>query len=121
MEDRVEVVEGSPDKAGPGKPFGGQPVFEVAGASVGFTRLAPGAVTPWHHHGDCNFFGFVVQGTVTLEFGHGGRQSEQISEGRFLRIPPRLVHRDANRTGETVLIATACVGEKPTSVLVDAP
>ncbi len=121
MSGRVEVVKADIAKTGPGKPFGGQPVFDTPGAHMGLSRLAPGAVTPWHHHGACNFFGYVVQGTVRLEFGPGGRESADISEGHFLRIPPHLVHRDVNNTDGTVLIATACVGEGPMSTTVDAP
>lgn len=121
MEDRVEIVQSAPHKAGPGKPYGGQPIFEVPGSHVGLTRLSPKAVTPWHHHGACNFYGYVIEGTVTLEFGAGGRNVEHVEPGQFLRIPPHLIHRDVNQTEETVLIATICVGEGPMSVVVDGP
>ncbi len=121
MADRVEVVRGSGEKAGPGQPYGGLTVFDVPGAHVGLTRLGPGAATPWHHHGACNFFGFVIQGEVTLEFGPGGRETERVREGHFLRIPPHLVHRDVNETSSDALVATACVGEPPRSVVVDGP
>lgn len=121
MTARVEVVEGSGEKAAPGQPFGGQPVFDIPGTHVGLTRLAPGAVTPWHHHCDCNFFGYVIRGAVTLQFGPGGLESEQVPAGRFLRIPPRLIHRDLNETHETTLIATWCVGQGPRSAAVDGP
>lgn len=121
MSNRVEVVRGSPELAGPGKLFGGQRIFDAPGSQVGLTRLSPGAVTPWHHHGACEFYGYVVQGTVTLEFGPGGKNAEHVGAGHFLRIPPRLVHRDLNPTSEIVLVATVCVGENPTSVVVETP
>lgn len=121
MTGQVKVVKADVEKTGLGKPFGGQPVFDTPGAYVGLSRLAPGAVTPWHHHGACDFFGYVVKGTVRFEFGPGGRESADASEGCFLRISPHAIHRDVNDTNETVLIATACVGEGPRSTTVDAP
>lgn len=121
MEDDVVVVRPSADQAGPGKPYGGQSVFDVPGSHVGLSRLSPGAVTAWHHHAACNFYGYVIEGTVTLEFGPGGHRSEAVSAGHFLRIPPHLVHRDVNQTDRTVLVATVCVGEGPMSEIVDGP
>ncbi len=121
MPDRVEVVRASEEETEPRSPVGGQPVFDVPGAHVGLTRLSPGAVTSWHHHGTCNFFGYMLKGTVKLESGPGGSQSERIPEGHFFRIPPHLVHRDVNDSGDMALIAIACVGEGPMSVNVDTP
>ncbi len=121
MSSPIEVEKAAAEKAGPGQPFGGQPVFQVPGAHVGLSRLGPAAVTPWHHHGTCNFFGYVIAGTVKLEFGPGGKESQRIAAGHFFRIPPGLVHRDVNDTHETALIATACIGEGPLSTLVDSP
>lgn len=121
MSGGIEIVQSSPEKAGPGKPFGGQSIFDLPGAHIGFSRLGPGATTPWHHHAACEFFAFVYRGTVTLEFGPGGRKSQRVTEGQFARIPPGQIHRDVNDTAETVLIVTACLGEGPTSALVETP
>ncbi len=121
MGDRIEVVKADEARTEPGKPFAGQPIFDIPGVHVGLTRIAPGAATPWHHHAACNFFGYVLRGTVKLESGIGGRESERIREGHFFRIPPNLIHRDVNDTKETVLIAIVCVGEGPMSIAVDTP
>ncbi len=121
MSDRVEIVRALGNEIAKGQPFGGQPVFEVPGAYVGVTRLGPGAVTPWHHHGACNFFGYVLEGTVTIQFGPRGELSEKVAAGHFLRIPPRLVHRDLNETEASARIATMCVGEGPMSTAVAGP
>jgi len=121
MVDRVEVVPGLPAEAGPGQPIGGQAVFDIPGAHIGLVRLAPGAVGKWHHHAACNFFGYVLSGTLTLEHGPGGRTVERIPAGRFVRIPPRVIHRDRNDSGVTVLVATACIGPEPMSQPADGP
>jgi quercetin dioxygenase-like cupin family protein len=118
---RIEVVRGSAEKASPGQPFGGQAIFDVPGIHVGLSRLAPGAVTAWHHHAACEFYAYVIEGTITLESGPGGRSVTTASAGEFVRIPPGLVHRDLNRTGATVLVAAFCVGPPPFSVPVDTP
>lgn len=117
----IDVVHAAPERTDPSKPIGGQPVFDMAGVYVGFTRLAPGASSPWHHHGACNFFGYVVAGSILLQFGSQGEAHQRLAQGDFFRIHPQVIHRDVNDSRETVLVATFCVGEGPRSTVVDAP
>jgi len=119
--ERIEVVRGEPDRAGPGKPYGGQPVFDAPGIHVGLTRLGPGARTPWHHHGSREFVGYVISGSVTFEFDSDGVKREEASEGQFFRIPPMVVHRDVNESDGTTLIAVVSAGGGPLSVEAPAP
>ena len=37
----------------------------------------------WHHHGDNVTMGYVLKGTVTLEFGPGGSQQVEVAEGGY--------------------------------------
>jgi len=114
MAERVEVVRGSAELAGPGKPFGGQSVFDRAEAHVGLSRLGPGTTTPWHHHGSRTFVGYVIEGSVVIEVG-GKDQACPAGPGDFFRIPAHLIHRDVNATEATVLLATVAIGTGPLS------
>jgi uncharacterized RmlC-like cupin family protein len=117
----IEIVRASPDLAGAGKPFGGQSVFDSAEAHVGLSRLSPGAVTHWHHHAARIFFGYLVEGSLSFEYGSRGATSARVAAGDFFRISPGLVHRDVNAGPERALVATVSVGGGPLSVPVDGP
>jgi quercetin dioxygenase-like cupin family protein len=121
MAEKIEVVRGSVELTTPDKPFGSQSVFDAPNAHVGLTRLGPGAVTGWHHHGERTFYGYYIEGSATLESGPGGSVKTHLATGDLFRIPPRLVHRDVANPKTTSLIVTISVGEGPLSVAVEGP
>lgn len=110
MADFIDVVHLAPEQDGIGKPFGGAYAFSDPGAHVGLSRLGPGAVTPWHHHGERTFYGYLVAGELRLEYGPGGKEAVTLRAGDFLRIPPGVVHRDVNASASTAVVATVVVG-----------
>jgi quercetin dioxygenase-like cupin family protein len=119
MDDAIEVVRGSADLAGSGAAFGSQSVFETKVVDVGLTRLGPRVTAPWHHHYSRTFFGFVLAGTLKLEFEPTRPRAVRPSKGDFFRIPPELTHRDVNETDEEVIVATISVGDGPTWEVVE--
>jgi len=71
------------------------------------SRVDPGVVSGWHHHGDHAVYGYVVSGTARLEGGPGGKDVITVGPGGFLYVPPYTVHREINPSstegGEVIL------------------
>jgi uncharacterized RmlC-like cupin family protein len=63
---------------------------------VSRTRVAVGAMSDWHHHGNRHLYGFIETGRMLLEHGRNGNRSVEVRQGDFFHIPPYLVHRDVN-------------------------
>ena len=42
----------------------GQQAFHHDQGWVGFLRLEPGASSPWHHHGEWDSYGYVLEGVL---------------------------------------------------------
>ena len=60
------------------------------------SRVAPGAVSGWHHHGEYHVFGYLASGTLRFESGPGGGDITIVNEGGFFHVPPHAIHRDVN-------------------------
>jgi uncharacterized RmlC-like cupin family protein len=65
--------------------------------------------------------GHVVRGRARFEFGTNGRESTDVEEGGFFRVPVGLVHRDVNPTQEPQEVIIAFVGTGPLVVNVEEP
>jgi uncharacterized RmlC-like cupin family protein len=119
---RVEALPA--DELTPGASTPGivrETAFEIERATLLRARAEPFAASGWHHHGDRDVLGYVVRGRARFEFGTGGRDSVEIDEGGFFRVPGRVVHRDVNPLDEPQEIVLAVVGEGPLVVNVDGP
>jgi len=117
----IEIVPRPDQGSLPAEGFGRRRVFETETVRVGETRVAPGASSPWHHHGTRTLYGFVAAGQLTLEFGPGGRDEACPSAGEFFRIPPGLIHRDVNHGRIEAAIVNVILGEGPATINVDGP
>lgn len=117
----IEVVPEPPGGLPLADGFGRRKAFETENVRMGETRLGPGAVSRWHHHGAWTLYGFVVLGRLTLEFGPRGVHRISPTAGEFFRIPPGLTHRDVNGTSSNTHIVNVIVGEGPTTIEVDGP
>ena len=118
---QIEVItKPSEGRATPGG-FGRRAVFETEDVRVGETRVAPGATSAWHHHGQRTLYGFVASGELTLEFGRGGKRSVRPTAGDFFQIPAGLVHRDVNSAEVEAVVVNVMVGPGPMTVDVDGP
>ena len=122
VDDRVLAV--SADALRPGATTPGiqrETAFETAGATLIRARAEPLAASGWHHHGRRDVLGYVVRGRARFEFGAGGRDSVEIEEGGFFRVPAGVVHRDVNPLDEQQEIVLAVVGDGPLVVNLDGP
>lgn len=95
MDEPLQVSVFTPDD-GPGVFFDG--------GWAGLVRGAPGAESPWHHHGNSHAVGHVLSGVVRLESGSGGGQVVESAQGQYLYLPRFAVHREANRGSDDVII-----------------
>ena len=88
---------------------------------IGWARTTPGMAGGWHHHGDRDTYVFMTRGSMTFEFGPGGRQRVTCSAGDFAFVPAGVVHREitgSDEPGEAFLIR---IGTGPHNVNVDGP
>jgi uncharacterized RmlC-like cupin family protein len=88
---------------------------------VGWVETEPGIAGGWHHHGDRHSYVYVVRGTVTIEFGPGGRESVTAGAGDLIFNPARMVHREITGPGEPAEVFIVRVGPGPLNVNVDGP
>ncbi len=95
--------------------------FDADGHWFGHVEASPQTMSGWHHHGDNVTFGYVLKGKVTLEFGPGGREQVEVSEGEYFEVPKPLVHREGNMSTEAGEIILGRFGRGPVVIPVDAP
>lgn len=65
---------------------------------VGHVTAEPDTMSGWHHHGAHTTIGYVVDGTVRLEFGPSGKEDVTITSGDYFVVPPGTIHREGNPT-----------------------
>jgi uncharacterized RmlC-like cupin family protein len=73
--------------------------FQGQGFMVVRSRVDPGVVSGWHHHGDYDVYGYLVSGSASFEDGRGGRDAISVGPGDFYHVPAHTVHRDVNPSG----------------------
>ena len=79
---------------------------------MGLATTPPGAVSAWHHHGDCETGIYVVSGRSRFSWGPGGTASAEVGPGDFLAVAPHAVHREEALGDEpfVVVVARGCNG-----------
>lgn len=91
------------------------------GRWAGWIRTDAGVAGGWHHHGDYDSYIYVLRGSLTIDFGPGGRESVTANAGDFIFNPARIVHRETtSRDGDAEAFLVR-VGSGPQLVNVDAP
>jgi uncharacterized RmlC-like cupin family protein len=95
----------------------------VAGDTVwlGEVRTEPGAMSAWHHHGEHTTYGYIIEGSVRVEFGSGGDKNLEGSAGDFFVVPPHTIHREGNPGSDEQILAVVRFGEGPAVINVDGP
>lgn len=88
------------------------------GATLIRARAEAGATSGWHHHGERDVFGYVLNGRARFEFGTG---HVEVEAGSSFHVPAGLVHRDVNPLDEPHEIVLVLVGSGPLVVEADAP
>src|SRR5262245_6940551 len=67
------------------------------GRGVGWTgRITNDAshVSGWHHHAANDTYVYVIEGSVTIEFGPGGAERIEARAGDFFIVPAQAIHRE---------------------------
>ncbi len=95
--------------------------FETDRALMVHAKVAGNTASGWHHHGDREVYGYLIQGRARFEFGPGGKDSVAVEAGEFFHVPVALVHRDINPGPEEQLVALVFVGGRPLVVNVEGP
>jgi len=96
--------------------------FESDIVLVSQSRVGPGVVSGWHHHGKRHLYGFLVSGQLQLEYLLNGTQMVTVQAGDFFHIPVGLVHRDLNPDQDRELVVVnVLAGKGPAVVNVEAP
>src|SRR5260370_32842489 len=96
--------------------------FESEGANISQSKVAPGVVSGWHHHGTRQLYGFVVSGQLQLEYLLKGNELADLSAGDFFQIPARLVHRDLNPSRDhEAIVVNILVGSGLAAINAEAP
>ena len=112
------VVRADERHAASGLPGGvvGQEAFRHDQGWVGFLRLAPGANSPWHHHGEWDSYAYVTSGLLRWEFGQGGHESIEIGAGDTGHMPAWRVHRDVSAGTEDLEMVLFRAGHGPLTI-----
>ncbi len=96
--------------------------FDGGPVQVGRTRLLPGTVGDWHHHGRRTLYGVVMAGRLRFDYGPRGGSVVTVEVGDYFRIPPGVVHRDVNPDpSASAVLVSFSVGDGPTVVPVSGP
>lgn len=122
MNNKIEVVHPDQVKQQPARGgFASRPLFESETDHIGEVRINGGTTGGWHSHGKRTMYGYVLSGKVNVEFGQGGRERVELSQGDLLVIHPDTVHRDVNPNREDVVLLIFNLGEGPASIEAAGP
>lgn len=105
-DDELREAEGTPG-------LNRRVAFEDEGHWFGHVEAEPETMSGWHHHGDNVTLGYVLKGTINLEFGPGGQEHVEVNEGEYFEVPKHIIHREGNRSAETAEIILARAGVGP--------
>jgi len=92
-------------------PFPDAPVQQVVGHADG--EMA----SEWHHHGDNDVFGFVIEGAGYVD--DGSADPPLASTGSWFHVPAEVVHRDVNPQDAAQDYVLWLTGSEPRMVRVD--
>jgi uncharacterized RmlC-like cupin family protein len=88
---------------------------------MGEVHTDAGAMSGWHHHGEHTTYGYVIAGSVRVEFGSDGSESLQGGTGDFFVVPPHSVHREGNPGPEEQIVMAVRIGSGPSVINVEGP
>jgi mannose-6-phosphate isomerase-like protein (cupin superfamily) len=91
-------------------PFPDAPVQQVRGHADGAVE------STWHHHGDNDVFGYVLDGQGYVAWGTGPDERALIRTGEFFYVPAGVVHRDVNPVDEPQDYLLWLTGSEPRTV-----
>ena len=122
MTEPLKVINAKDLEAGPPTPGMTRKQVEITDDAVMMeVRTEGGVISGWHHHGEHTTYGFVISGSVKVEFGAGGRESLEGGAGDVFMVPAHTVHREGNPGEEEHLLLAIRIGNGPTVINVDGP
>ena len=96
--------------------------FESENVIFSQSRLLPGVISGWHHHGTHNLYGYIVSGRLQLDYGTEGERKAYLAPGDSFHVPPGLVHRDVNPNRDRDLfVVNILIGSGPAVINVSSP
>lgn len=93
----------------------------TADSWAGITRMPPGAVSGWHHHGDYESYIYGISGRIRLEYGAGGKESSEGGPGDVFYVPRGVVHREVTPGPDEGVVFVVRVGKGEPVINVDGP
>ena len=117
----IRATEGPP---APGPVTAGmdrRQIMELGDTWVGWVRTDAGLAGGWHYHGDRDSYVYVLRGSVTIDYGPGGRDSVRATAGDMIFNPARMVHRETTTPDGPAEFFVVRVGSGVLNVNVDGP
>lgn len=75
----------------------------------------------WHHHGEHTTVGYILKGSIRLEYGPGGSHSTDVGRGEWFTVPAGVIHREGNTSHEDAEALVLRFGEGPPVFPADGP
>jgi uncharacterized RmlC-like cupin family protein len=121
-DDRVRLIPASDrSESDPTPGMIREQAIRTDGMWAGYVRTEAHATSGWHHHGDHDTAIYVLNGTLRLESGPGGRDLVEAQPGDFVHVPKGVVHRESNPDDTESQIVVVRAGSGPPTINVDGP
>jgi uncharacterized RmlC-like cupin family protein len=88
---------------------------------AGWIENGAGDVSDWHHHATNDTHVYVLQGSVTVEFGSGGSERIVAGAGDFFIVPANTIHRELTSQDSDLEAFVIRVGGEPEEVGAGGP
>lgn len=122
MTDPLRIIKAQDLETGPPTPGMARKQAQMTDDVVMMeVKTEPGVTSGWHHHGEHTTYGFIISGSVKVEFGAGGRESLEGGPGDVFMVPAHTVHREGNPGDAEHLLLAIRIGSGPTVINVDGP
>ena len=121
---RPIVVRAVDAAVAPGPPTPGmerRQILDYADTWVGWVRTDAGLAGGWHHHGERETYVYVLRGTLSIDFGPGGREQVSAGAGDVIYNPARMVHREVTSPDGPAEAFVVRVGSGPQNVNDEGP
>jgi quercetin dioxygenase-like cupin family protein len=86
----------------------------------GWVRTEPRLAGGWHTHGERDSYIYMLQGTIHVDYGPGGRERVTARAGDLVFNPAHMVHREVTDADAAELFVVR-VGPGPLTTNVDGP
>jgi uncharacterized RmlC-like cupin family protein len=123
-ERRPTVIRSRDVPAPPGPPTPGmdrRQLLDDGDRWIGWVRTEAGLAGGWHHHGERDSYVYVIDGSIDIEFGPGGRERVTAGPGDVVVNPREAIHREVTGPDGPAELFVVRVGPGPLTVNVDGP